>query len=131
MRAHIFLCMLSYYVEWHMRRALAPLLFDDEELPEQRLTRDPVAPAQPSQSARQKKTTRQTAQGLPVHSFDTLTKELGTRCWHLCRIPMSSEKSKGKEEDLSIRYERITELTPLQTKAFQLLGLFPVNGNSN
>ena len=129
-RAHLFLCILSYYVEWHMRRALAPLLFDDEELPRQRLTRDPVAPAQPSQSAKQKKTTRQTTEGLPIHSFDTLIAELGTRCQCFCRMPMSLESRKGKQEDLSIRYERLTEATPFQVKAFQLLGLFPVNGNS-
>lgn len=55
-RAHIFLCLLAYYVEWHLRRAWASLLFDDEELPVTRHLRDPVAPAQPSAEARRKKT---------------------------------------------------------------------------
>jgi transposase len=54
-RAHIFLCMLAYYVEWHMRKALAPLLFDDEELDENRKKRDPVKPAKPSDSAKRKR----------------------------------------------------------------------------
>jgi transposase len=51
-RSHIFICMLAYYVEWHMRKALAPLLFDDEQLDENRKTRDPVKPAKPSVSAK-------------------------------------------------------------------------------
>jgi transposase len=71
-RAHVFLCMLAYYVEWHMRRALAPLLFDDEELPEIRPRRHPVAPAQASPSAKRKKATHLTPDGLPVQSFQTL-----------------------------------------------------------
>ncbi len=54
-RAHVFICMLSYYVKWHMRKALAPLLFDDEELDEQRKKRDRVAPARQSASAKRKK----------------------------------------------------------------------------
>jgi len=78
-RAHIFLCMLAYYVEWHLRRVWAPLLFEDETLPRDRQTRDPVAPAQPSAAVRQKKMQRQTPDGLPVHSFATLLTELGRR----------------------------------------------------
>ncbi len=57
-RAHIFLCMLTYYVEWHMRKALAPLLYHDEELEQLRANRDPVAKAEPSQSAKRKKARR-------------------------------------------------------------------------
>ena len=77
-RAHIFLCMLAYYVEWHLRRVWAPLLFADETLPQDRQTRDPVAPAHPSAAARQKKVQRQTPDGLPIHSFDTLlTDQIG------------------------------------------------------
>ena len=85
-RAHIFLCLLAYYVEWHMRQALSPLLFDDETLPIERKRRDPVAPAEPSASARRKKTARETEDGFPIHSFATLMAELGTRCRHLCRL---------------------------------------------
>src|SRR5438128_643854 len=70
--AHIFLCLLAYYVEWHLRRAWAPLLFEDEQLADLRRQRDPILPASCSPSAQQKKLTRQTADGFPVHSFDTL-----------------------------------------------------------
>ncbi len=63
-RAHIFLCLLAYYVEWHLRKALAPLLFDDGELDAERKTRDPVAPAEPSASAKRKKALRSTPDGL-------------------------------------------------------------------
>jgi transposase len=77
--AHIFLCMLAYYVEWHLRRAWAPLLFEDEERREERKRRDPILPAQPSASAEAKKRSRQTVDGLPVHSFPTLLAELASR----------------------------------------------------
>jgi transposase len=79
-RAHVFLCMLAYYVEWHMRQALSPLLFHDEELEVDRARRDPVAPAQSSASVRRKKHTRVGDDGLPLHSFQTLLAELATRC---------------------------------------------------
>ena len=85
-RAHIFLCLLAYYLVWHMRKALAPLLFDDEELTEARKRRHPVRPATPSRSAREKKTTLLTSEGLPVQSFSTLIAHLGTRCRHHCRM---------------------------------------------
>jgi transposase len=119
-RAHVFICMLTYYVEWHMRKALAPLLFDDEELDEQRRKRDPVAPARQSASAKRKKTTRLTSDGLPVHSFETLMKELATRCRNWCRI---------KSDPSCPTFRQLTEPTPLQARALQLLGLYPVQGN--
>lgn len=78
--AQVFLCLLAYYLEWHTRKARAPLLFDDEERCEQRKTRDPVAPARPSPSARKKKTMRLSPDGLAVHSFETLLQEFATRC---------------------------------------------------
>jgi len=74
--AHIFLCALAYYVEWHLRRVWAPLLFEDEELPRQRQRRDPVLPASSSESAHVKKLTHQTADGLPAQSFTTLLSNL-------------------------------------------------------
>src|SRR5580692_9488584 len=83
-RAHILLCMLAYYVEWHMRQAWEPLLFEDEGLTEDRPRRDPVAPAKPSESAKLKKKARTTAGGLPVQSFRTLMAHLGTRCRNRC-----------------------------------------------
>jgi len=113
-RAHFFLCLLAYYVEWHMRRKLAPLLFDDEQLPEERWRRDPVAPAEPSAEAQKKKRARQTEDGLPVHSFSTLLAELGTRCRNTCRVDSDESRSS---------FQMLTQPTPLQVKAQQLLGL--------
>ena len=112
-RAHIFLCTLAYYVEWHMRRSLAPLLFDDENLADDRWTRDPVAPAQESESARSKKMRRVTAEGFPVHSFHTLMQELGTRCRNDCRVSSDPDGA---------TFARLSELTPLQQRVFELLG---------
>ena len=113
-RAHIFLCMLAYYVEWHMRRALAPLLFDDEALPQDRARRDPVAPAESSASAQAKKVSRLTPDGLPVQSFHTLLRSLATRCRNTCRIPSGPSRT---------TFQQLTEATPLQARALQLLGL--------
>jgi transposase len=117
-RAHLFLCMLAYYVEWHMRKVLAPLLFDDEELDENRKRRDPVKPAKPSVSAQKKKTQRLTAEGLVIQSFDTLLEELGNRCRNRCRI---------KSDPGGSIFYQMTEISPLQERAFQLLGLLPCN----
>jgi len=110
-RAHLFLCMLAYYVEWHMRKALGPILFDDEELTEHRKTRHPVRPAEASESAQKKKTSKETPQGLPVHSFSTLMTALGTRCRNRCRLTGGTS------------FTRLTDPTPLQAEAFRLLGL--------
>ena len=85
-RAHLFVCLLAGYVEWHVRRALAPLLFDDETLHEARRTRDPVATAKPTPRAREKKTRRRTDDGLALHSLDTLIAELATSCRNTCRV---------------------------------------------
>jgi transposase len=119
-RAHIFLCLLAYYVEWHMRQALCSLLFDDELLSVERKHRDPVAPAKPSTSARKKKSARETEEGLPIHSFATLMADLGTRCQHLCR--MSSDPD-------SPAFFMDTLPTPLQTRALELIQSFPVTGS--
>ena len=113
-RAHVLLCMLAFYVEWHMRKDLAPLLFQDEELIRQRWRRDPVAPAECSAAALAKKTDRVTADGFPVHSFETLLRELSTRCRNTCRIASAPD---------SPSFSQLTQLTPLQSRAFQLLGL--------
>ena len=118
-KAHIFLCVLAYYVEWHMRKALAPLLFDDEALDEQRWRRDPVLPAKPSASALKKKTRRKTTDGHVVHSFDTLLAELATRCRHQCRL---------KSDPNGPSFQQLTEATVLQQRALQLLKMFPVAG---
>lgn len=113
-RAHIFLCLLAYYVEWHMREALGPLLFDDQELAANRKRRDPVAKAEPSRSARRKKVQRITPDGFAVHSFDTLLQELGTLCRNRCRIQADPSGSSFTQD---------TQPTQLQARVFELLGL--------
>jgi hypothetical protein len=78
-RAHIFLCMLAYHVEWHMRQDLAPLLFDDDDkAAAEQLRTSVVAPAQRSTAAQQKAHSRRTQDDLPVHSFQTLLHDLAT-----------------------------------------------------
>jgi transposase len=113
-RAHILLCFLAYYVEWHLRRAWAPLLFADEELEVDRWRRDPVAPAQASASARHKKATRRSEDGLEVQSFATLMAQLGTLCRHRCRL---------KGDPAGPSFELLTDPSPLQQRAFELLGV--------
>lgn len=113
-RAHIFLCMLAYYVEWHMRRALVPLLFHDEDLEADRKTRDPVAPAQPSPSVNRKKLTQKTDDGFTVHSFKDLLAALALRTKVLCRF--------GPDPTAPL-VTRVAESDPLQARAYQLLGL--------
>ena len=117
-RAHLFLCLLAYYVHWHLRQALAPLLFDDEELEAERARRDPVLAAQPSDSAKRKKRKRRTEDGLPLQSLETLMAHLGTRARHRCRLP--------SEPDAPC-VQRLTEPTPLQQRAFELIRMFPGN----
>ncbi len=112
-RAHVFLCMLAYYVEWHMRQALAPLLFQDEDLDRDRAQRDPVAPARPSESVRRKKSSRVGDDGLPLHSFQPLLADLGTRCRNTAHLKTDSTHT----------LQLLTELSPLQARAHQLLGL--------
>jgi hypothetical protein len=118
-RAHIFLCVLAYYVEYHMRKALKPLLFDDEELDGARTLRDPVAPATPSSSSKSKKRVRRTAEGFEVHSFRSLLGHLATRCRNFCRM---------KSEPFEAGFHQVTQPTPLQEAALRRLGVFPVNG---
>jgi hypothetical protein len=115
-RAHLFLCLLAYYVHWHLRQALAPLLFDDEELEAERGRRDPVLAAQPSASAKRKKAKRLTEDGLPRHSLETLLAAMGTRARHQCRLP--------SEPDAPY-VQRLTEPTPLQQRALELVRMFP------
>jgi Transposase DDE domain len=86
-RAHVFLCMLAYYVVWHMRKALAPLLFDDHDKENARKGRSsPVAPAKVSAAAKAKAASRKTADGFPVHSFRTLLQDLGTLTRNTVRL---------------------------------------------
>src|SRR6202165_4938142 len=85
-RAHIFLCMLAYYVEWHLREAWRELMFADTEQ-QAKATRDPVAPAQRSASAQAKAATHCLSDGTPAHSFATLMAELANLVRNTCRTP--------------------------------------------
>jgi len=110
-RAHVFLCMLAYYVECHMRRAWAPLLFaeDDPQGANQR-RRSPVAPATRSSRAANKASTRRTPDGLPVHRFRGLIEQLAT-------LTQNTVTPKGEQA----AFDRLTVPTDLQRKAFELL----------
>ncbi len=113
-RAHVFLCMLAYYVEWHMRQRLRPILFQDDDPAAAQAARPSiVAPAQVSPSARDKARTKRTADGWPVHSFRTLLDDLGTivRNRVAARLP-------GAEP-----FDVVTRPTALQREAFKLLGV--------
>jgi hypothetical protein len=111
-RAHVLLCMLAYYVEWHMRQALAPLLFDDDDKATAEAQRaSVVAPAQRSPRARRKAQTQQTADGQPVHSFQTLLRDLGTITKNQIRFVHSPLETT----------EMLTTPTPLQQRALDLL----------
>jgi transposase len=113
-RAHVFLCMLAYYLEWHMRRCLAPMLFDDTDPDEaEARRRSVVAPAQRSKAAIKKQTTGITPDGLPVHSFRTLLADLAT----LARNTIVT--AINPNYPLTV----VTRPTPVQQKAFDLLGL--------
>ncbi|MHB1511803.1 MAG: IS1634 family transposase [Acidiferrobacter sp.] len=85
-KAHIFLCMLAYYVEWHMRAAWRELMFTDEDQ-EAKETRDPVAPAQRSRAAKRKASQHRQDDGTPMHSFQTLLADLATVVRNTCRVP--------------------------------------------
>jgi Transposase DDE domain len=115
-RAHVFLCLLAYYVEWHMRRALAPILFDDEDLEAAQATRASiVAPAPRSPKARRKDRTKATEDHYPVHSFRTVLKDLGT----LAKNLVSAAGTHPGE------FYLLTQPTELQRRAFELLEVAP------
>jgi transposase len=113
-KAHIFLCMLAYYVEWHMRQALAPMLFDeDDPQAAESLRQSIVAPAQRSNSARHKAAHKLSWEGSPVHSFQSMLADLAT---------VVKNRIQPKHID-AIAFDKITQPTPLQQKSFELLGL--------
>jgi transposase len=91
-RAHLFLCMLSYYVKWHMMEAWRPLIFADEDK-EAKKTRDPVAPAQRSDHAQQKAASKQLEDGTKVQSFQSLLKSLSTIVQNECRYKKPGDRS--------------------------------------
>jgi hypothetical protein len=113
-RAHVFLCMLAYYVEWHMRRQLAPILFDDHDRQEaEAQRRSIVAPAPRSEAAQAKDETKRTKDGFPVHSFRSLLADLGTLAKNRVRLTGSPDA------ELYV----MTQPTGLQQRALDLLGV--------
>jgi len=113
-RCHVFLCMLAYYVEWHMRRALAPMLFEDDDPAAGEAMRESVvAPAQRSPRVERKARCQRTEQGHPVHSFQTLLADLATLAKNTLQ-----PKVEGAQP-----FDQLTRPTPLQQRAFELLGI--------
>jgi hypothetical protein len=113
-RAHVFLCMLAYHLEWHMRQALAPILFDDHDRAAgEALRASPVAKAKPSPAAKRKAKTKRTDDGLPVHSFRTLLADLAT----LTRNTVRWAKAHARP--------LLANPTKIQQRAFDLLGVKP------
>ena len=112
-RAHVFLCMLAYYVEWHMREALAPMLFDDEDPQAGKALRaSVVAPAQRSPAAQRKARTKRTADDMPIHSLRTLLQDLAT-------ITANRIQFRAEAPD----FDKVTAPTPIQQRALDLLGV--------
>lgn len=114
-RADVFLCMLAYHVEWHMRARLAPMLYDDDRQTAAALRASIVAKAQRSPSAIAKQTIGLTSDGLPVHSFQSLLADLATLTRNTVVTPLDND------DEITV-YARPT---PIQQKAFDLLGLKP------
>ena len=116
-RAHVFLCMLAYYVEWHMRQGLAPLLFDDDDKAAGEAQRaSVVAPAQRSPRAQRKARTKRTDAGMPVHSFQTVLQDLATVTKNQIRFSQSPTETTWM----------FATPTPLQQRALDLLQV-PLN----
>lgn len=112
--AHIFICMLAYYVEWHMRKALAPLLFDDHnKVAAEKLRESIVSPAKRSPEAIAKTLSKRTEDDLPVHSFQTLLLDLQT---------VVKNRIRFKDDSKSV-FEKITTPTTLQQRIFDLLNI--------
>ena len=116
-RAHIFLCMLAYYIEWHLIEAWRPLLFADEDQAA-KAERDPVAPAERSEEALQKVLTHTLPDGTPAHSLRTLLEDLSTIVRNTCRTPGPVERSGT--------FDLITTPTAKQRQALELIDTIAV-----
>jgi hypothetical protein len=116
-RSHIFLCMLAYYVQWHMIQAWRELLFTDEDQAAKR-ARDPVAAAKRSAAALDKAHTRTLPDSTPVHSFPTLLCELSTIVRNTCRVPNSNHRP--------ATFPVTTSANAKQQRAFDLLDTISV-----
>jgi hypothetical protein len=113
-RAHVFLCMLAYYVEWNLRAKLASMLYDDDDKETAETLRDsPVAKAQRSPSALAKSATGRAADGVPVHSFQSLLADLATLARNTIVTAIAPDRP----------FTVLTRPTPIQQKAFDLLGI--------
>lgn len=113
-RAHVFLCMLAYYVEWHMRQKLAPLLFEDDNKDAAELRRPSIVrPAERSKDALAKDRTKTTADGEPVHSFRSMLDDMATLTKNLVRMPGSAQGE----------FYMLTKPTPLQARTLDLMGV--------
>ena len=112
-RAHIFLCVLAYYVEWHMREAWRELMFADTEA-QAKATRDPVAPAKRSKAALAKVARHTLDDGTPAHSFSTLLAELATIVRNTCRTPHAAPDTPS--------FEVLTTPNAKQQRALELIG---------
>jgi len=110
-RAHAFLCLLAYYLEWHLRKAWAELLFDDERPP---LPADPVAKRERSPQAKRKAATKRTASGQPCHSFRSLLGELAL-------VVRNTNRVRGSQAT----FDTVTEPSPTQARALELIELSP------
>jgi hypothetical protein len=111
-RAHVLICMLAYYLTWHLKAAWKPLLFTDEHRP---VSPDPVAKAVRSPAAQQKAQTKRTATGEPAHSYRTLLAELSTQTRNTTRLHGHTST-----------FEKLTQPTPLQAQALELAAHAPV-----
>ncbi len=111
-RSHVFICMLAYHVDWHMREKLRPVLFaEDGQESAAAARKSIVAPAQRSESAKRKDATRRTADGFPVQSFHDILKDLGTLCRNRIRIP-----------EFDSEFDKLTLATEYQQHVLNLLG---------
>ncbi len=114
-KGHIFLCLLAYYVEWHMREALAPILFGEEDIEEIKSSdKSGLLTDQPSAKTKKKARCKRNIENFPVHSFSTLLKDLGTITHNKIQINLKREL---------VSFEKITQPTALQQKALDLLGV--------
>jgi hypothetical protein len=113
-RAHVFMCMLAYYLTWHLRKAWTPLLFKDETPP---TPSDPVAKAARSRSAQRKTQTKRTATGEPCHSYKTLIADLATLTRNTIRLPGTDATfhKLAHPTDLQAHALDLAEHTPLTT----------------
>jgi transposase len=117
-RAHVFLCLLACHVEWHMRERLRPMLFDDDDPTAAARARSSiVAPAQPSPAALRKRASKVAANGLPVHSFQSLLRDLAT-----CTLNEMTTTL-----NVAYSFTLVATATPIQAQAFALLAVDPTN----